>query len=413
MCICIFLLFLLCKLYFYLNMNTFKFTLAPALLALALASCNTGSQSHLTKSGLDPQNFVADVNGKSTALYTLTNANGMEVCVTNFGGRVVSIMAPDRNGDFKDVVLGFDSIADYVNYSSDFGAAVGRYANRIDHGRLVLDGDTTWLPVNNIDNPAYASDTVNEKPYLHHLHGGPTGWQYQVYEVESSNDSTLVLVMNSPDGDNNFPGNVTAKVTYTLTSDNALDIAYEATTDKTTVINMTNHSYFNLNGDPSLPITNCVIQANASNMTPVDSTFMTTGEIVSVEQTPFDLRQPTVIGDVITVENEQLKNGNGFDHNWVLDTQNDEELAVKLMSPLTGIAVSVYTNEPGIQIYTGNFLDGSLSGKGGKVINQRTGVCLETQHFPDSPNKPNWPSVVLRPGETYNSHCVYKFSVEE
>lgn len=392
-------------------MNTLKLALVPAALALALAACDSDHQ--FTKSGLDPQNFVADVNGKSTSLITLKNANGMEVCITNFGGRVVSIMAPDRQGNFKDVVLGFDSIADYIKYPSDFGAAVGRYANRIDHGLLVLDGDTTWLPTNNIDNPAYATDTVNEKPFLHHLHGGPTGWQYQVYDIEAFSDSSLVLVMHSPDGDNNFPGNLTAKVTYTLTSDNALDIAYEATTDKTTVINMTNHSYFNLNGDPSQPITNCVIQANASFMTPVDSTFMTTGEIVSVEDTPFDLREPKVLGDVITVDNEQIKNGNGFDHNWVLDTQSDQELAVKLMSPETGIAVSVYTNEPGIQIYTGNFLDGTLSGKGGKIINQRTGTCLETQHYPDSPNKPNWPSVVLRPGETYNSHCVYKFTVEK
>ncbi len=375
----------------------------PSLLALALAlstvSCHDAAQKQLTKSGLDPEKFVAEINGKPTALYTLTNDNGMEVCITNFGGRIVSIMAPDKEGKFVDVVLGFDSISDYQNIPSDFGAAIGRYANRINQGRLVLDGDSIQLPQNN---------------FGHCLHGGPTGWQYQVYDVKSHDDNSLTLVMNSPDGDNNFPGNVTAEVTYTLTPDNAIDIKYSATTDKTTVINMTNHSYFNLNGDPNMPITNCILQCNASNYTPVDSTYMTTGEIATVKETPFDFTQAKAIGEDIEIQDEQLKNGNGYDHNWVLDTNGDDtKVAAVLSSPVTGITLTVYTDEPGIQIYTGNFLDGTVQGKGGNIYEKRTGVCLETQHYPDSPNKPEWPSVVLRPGETYHSHCVFQFGVEK
>ncbi|MDE6653421.1 MAG: galactose mutarotase [Muribaculaceae bacterium] len=396
-------------------MNLYKLPLLSASALALLVSCaSSESKSDLTASGLDPNNFVADVNGKTTALYQLKNANGMEVCITNFGGRIVSIMAPDRDGNFKDVVLGFDSIADYINIPSDFGAAIGRYANRIDHGRLIIDGDTTWLPTNNIANPAYRNDTINEKPFVHHLHGGPTGWQYQVYDVKEVNDSSITLVMNSPDGDNNFPGNLTAEVTYTLTADNAVNIAYKATTDKPTVINMTNHSYFNLNGDPQQPITNCILQVNASEFTPVDSTFMTTGEIVSVKETPFDFTQTKAVGEEIDVDNVQVKNGNGYDHNWVLDTKRDlTQVAAELASPVTGITLTVYTDEPGIQVYTGNFLDGTVTGKNGNVYNKRAAICLETQHYPDSPNKPQWPSVVLRPGETYTSNCIYKFGTQK
>ncbi|MDE6693981.1 MAG: galactose mutarotase [Muribaculaceae bacterium] len=263
-------------------------------------------------------------------------------------------------------------------------------------------------------NPAYRNDTINEKPFVHHLHGGPTGWQYQVYDVKEVNDSSITLVMNSPDGDNNFPGNLTAEVTYTLTADNAVNIAYKATTDKPTVINMTNHSYFNLNGDPLQPITNCILQVNASEFTPVDSTFMTTGEIVSVKETPFDFTKAKAIGEEIDVDNVQVKNGNGYDHNWVLDTKRDlSQVAAELSSPVTGITLTVYTDEPGIQVYTGNFLDGTVTGKNGNVYNKRAAICLETQHYPDSPNKPQWPSVVLRPGETYTSNCIYKFGTQK
>ncbi len=370
-------------------------------IAMITAACNQSSTStpSITKSGINPEKFVSEYNGKPTALYTLENANGMEACITNFGGRIVSLMVPGRDGELRDVVLGFDSIAAYFpeNNQTDFSAAIGRYANRINQGRFVIDGDTIQLPTNN---------------FGHCLHGGPTGWQYQVYEGEQPNDSTVVLTMHSPDGDNNFPGNVTAKVTYTLTSDNRLDIAYEAVTDKPTVINMTNHAYFNLNGDPSKPITDNELYVNATNFTPVDSTYMTTGEIIPVTGTPMDFTGFRLIGERINeTDYEQIRNGNGYDHNWVLDTNGDVTVsAATLRSPSTGIVLNVFTDEPGIQVYSGNFLDGTITGKGDKVYNQRTGICLETQHYPDSPNKPEWPSTVLRPGETYKSHTVFAFS---
>lgn len=370
--------------------------------ALTLASCGGKEVVQTTASGLDPKNFEAEYNGKATALFTLKNANGMEVCITNFGGRIVSIMVPDRNGDFKDVVLGFDSVQAYFpeNNLTDFGASIGRYANRINQGKLVIDGDTIQLPQNN---------------FGHCLHGGPTGWQYQVYSATQPNDSTVVLTMDSPDGDNNFPGNVKAEVTYTLLSDNAIDIAYKATTDKTTVINMTNHSYFNLNGNPSLPITDNVLTINAARYTPVDSTYMTTGEILEVNGTPMDFTTAKVIAqDIEKTDFDQIKNGNGYDHNWVLDTACDaSKVAVTLYAPSTGIRLDVLTNEPGIQVYTGNFLDGTVTGKKGIVYNQRTGICLETQKYPDTPNKPEWPSALLKPGETYQSHCVFRFSTAQ
>lgn len=365
-----------------------------------ISSCTPKAPETLTLSGLNPTKFQTEVHGKKTQLYTLKNAAGMEVCVTNFGGRIVSIMVPDKNGEMRDVVLGFDSIADYINVPSDFGASIGRYANRINQGKIVLDGETIQLPQNN---------------YGHCLHGGPQGWQYQVYQGNQLNDSTLSLVMHSPDGDSNFPGNVTATVTYTLTSDNAIDIQYEATTDKKTVINMTNHSYFNLSGDPKNTITNDILYVNADNFTPVDSTFMTTGEISPVTGTPMDFTSEKEIGkEINNYDYAQLKNGNGYDHNWVLNTAGDDtKIAAKLISPLTGIVLEVYTDEPGIQVYTGNFLDGTVTGKKGIVYNQRAAICLETQHYPDSPNKPDWPSAILEPGQTYKSHCIFKFSVKK
>ena len=371
--------------------------------AIVFSACNSSKEApQTTLSGLDPQNFVSEYEGKPTALYTLKNANGMEVCVTNFGGRIVSIMVPDRNGDFKDVVLGFDSVQAYFpqNNLSDFGASIGRYANRINQGKIVIDGDTIQLPQNN---------------FGHCLHGGPSGWQYKVYAAEQPNDSTVVLTMDSPDGDNNFPGNVKAQVTYTLTADNAIDIAYKATTDKPTYINMTNHSYFNLNGDPNQPITNNILTVNASRYTPVDATYMTTGEILDVTDTPMDFKNPKEVGAQIEeVDFEQIKFGNGYDHNWVLDTNRDDsQVAATLYSPTTGIQLEVLTDEPGIQVYSGNFLDGTVTGKKGIVYKQRTGICLETQKYPDTPNKPEWPSALLKPGETYSSHCVFKFSTKD
>ena len=338
-------------------------------LTLLSACAPKQSQETLTKSGLNPTNYETIVDGvKPVKLYTLKNAAGMEVCVTNFGGRIVSIMVPDKNGNLKDVVLGFDSIADYQNIPSDFGASIGRYANRINKGVIVMDGETIQLPQNN---------------FGHCLHGGPKGWQYQVYEANQLNDSTMTLTMKSPDGDANFPGNVTATVTYALTRDNAIDINYEATTDKKTVINMTNHSYFNLSGNPANPATDHILYVNADSITPVDSTFMTTGEMMAVTETPFDFNTPkTIAPDVTNFENEQIKFGNGFDHNWVLNTKGDiNQLAAKLTSPTSGITLEVYTNEPGIQVYTGNFLDGTVKGKKGITYPQRASVCLETQHY--------------------------------
>lgn len=376
-----------------------RHVLLAGIAAMMLTACNQKTETTLTLSGLDPVKFQTTVNDAQTQLYTLKNKAGMEVCITNFGGRIVSIMVPDKNGVMQDVVLGFDSIADYINIPSDFGASIGRYANRINQGKIVLDGDTIQLPQNN---------------FGHCLHGGPKGWQYQVYSANPIDSTTLELTRISPDGDENFPGNVTAKVLFKLTDDNAIDIKYSATTDQKTVINMTNHSYFNLSGDPSKAATDHILYINADNYTPVDSTFMTTGEIVTVEGTPMDFRKPTAIGANINQDFEQLKNGNGIDHNWVLNTQGDvNKVCATLESPTTGIVLDVYTNEPGIQVYCGNFLDGTLTGKKGIVYNFRASVCLETQKYPDTPNKPEWASAVLRPGEKYHSECIYKFSVRK
>ena len=388
-------------------MKTFKILTTAFIAAAILSSCNgKGEGAALTKSGLDPKNFADSCDGVALGLYTLTNASGAEVCITNYGGRIVSISVPDRDGQFKDVVLGFDSVQAYfpeVN-QSDFGAAIGRYANRINQGKFTLDSVEYQLPRNN---------------FGHCLHGGTDmgtrGWQYRAYTVEESTDSTLVLSIDSPDGDNQFPGNVKATVTYRLTADNALDISYKATTDKATIINMTNHSYFNLSGDPSKPVTDQELTINAANFTPVDSTYMTTGEIIPVAGTPMDFTKAKVIGaEIERTDYDQIKNGNGYDHNWVLDTKGDDtKIAATVYCPATGIQLDVYTNEPGIQVYTGNFLDGTVTGKHGIKYNQRTGICLETQKYPDTPNKPEWPTAVLRPGETYSSHCIFKFSVRK
>ena len=369
------------------------------LASVILLSCSQ-SEEHLTESGLDPKAFLSVTQqGDSTALFVLNNNNGMEVCVTNFGARIVSVLVPDRDGIMRDVVLGFDNIKDYQNVKSDFGASIGRYANRINQGRITIDGEIIQLPQNN---------------YGHCLHGGPNGWQYKVYKPVEVTRNSISFSLFSPDGDENFPGNVNAKVSYTLTDDNAIRIQYSATTDAKTVINMTNHSYFNLSGNPSNPAIDHILYINASNFTPVDSTFMTTGEIAAVEGTPMDFTTPKAIGQDIENPYQQLLNGKGYDHNWVLDTKgNVNELAAKLSCPSTGIAVEVYTNEPGIQIYTGNFLKGNVVGKNGVAYPCRASVCLETQHFPDSPNKPQWPSVLLEPGQKYYSECIYKFVVEK
>ena len=368
--------------------------------AALLLACSP--QKKLTVSGLNPKDFKGTYNGMPTALYTMTNANGMEVCVTNFGGRIVSIMVPDKDGKMQDVVLGFDKVSDYFpeNNQTDFGAAIGRYANRINQGKFTLDGVEYQLPQNN---------------FGHCLHGGPTGWQYQVYECVEADAKHVKLLRVSPDGDNNFPGEVKAYVTYTLTDDNKLDIAYEATTTAPTVINMTNHSYFNLSGDPANhSIVKHLLSLNSTSYTPVDNTYMTTGEIAPIEETPFDFMHLKPIGQDINADNEQIRNGNGYDHNWVLNTGGViSDMAAVLYCPETGITLFVYTDEPGIQVYSGNFLDGTITGKKGIVYKKRSGICLETQKYPDTPNKPEWPSAVLRPGETYHSHCIFAFSVKD
>ena len=369
-----------------------------AVAALLMAAC-TPKAEKTTDSGLLQSNFQMEVDGKKTDLYTLRNKNNMEVCVTNFGGRIVSVMVPDKDGQMRDVVLGFDSIQDYVSKPSDFGASIGRYANRINQGRFTLDGTEYQLPQNN---------------YGHCLHGGPQGFQYRVFDAVQPNPQELELTYMAEDGEEGFPGNITCKVLMKLTDDNAIDIRYEAETDKPTIVNMTNHSYFNLDGDAARNEAH-LLTIDADYYTPVDSTFMTTGEIAPVEGTPMDFRTPTPVGARINdYDFVQLKNGNGYDHNWALNTKGDiTRKCATVESPLTGIVLDVYTNEPGIQVYAGNFLDGSLTGKKGITYNQRASVCLETQKYPDTPNKPEWPSAVLRPGEKYMSQCIFKFSVNK
>jgi aldose 1-epimerase len=369
-----------------------------AVSALFVAAC-TPKAEQPTDSGLLRTNFQTEVGGKKTDLYTLRNKNNMEVCVTNFGGRIVSVMVPDKDGKMQDVVLGFDSIQDYISKPSDFGASIGRYANRINQGRFTLDSIEYQLPQNN---------------YGHCLHGGPNGFQYRVFDAVQPNPQEVELTYVAADGEEGFPGNITCKVLMKLTDDNAIDIRYEAETDKPTIVNMTNHSYFNLDGDAARNEAH-LLTIDADYYTPVDSTFMTTGEIAPVEGTPMDFRTPTPVGARINdYDFVQLKNGNGYDHNWVLNTKGDiTRKCATLESPLTGIVLDVYTNEPGIQVYAGNFLDGSLTGKKGITYNQRASVCLETQKYPDTPNKPEWPSAVLRPGEKYMSQCIFKFSVNK
>lgn len=389
-------------------MKNIKFkALSVGIACCLMSACGVQNGNNATTvSGLSTAAFDTTINNKPVKLYTLSNNNGMEVCITNFGGRIVSLVVPDKNGKQTDVVLGYDNIAQYadsVNSPSDFGAAIGRYANRINKGKLNIDGKDIQLPINN---------------YGHCLHGGPSGWQYQVYDAKQLNDTTLQLTILSKDGDNNFPGNVKASVTYTLKSNNSLDIAYRATTDKETVINMTNHSYFNLNGDPSKDVENCILYINADKYTPSDSTFMTTGEIAKVDNTPMDFRKPTAIGkNVNNFSFDQIKNAMGIDHNWCLNTYkngkgDDTKVAASLYSPKTGIMLEVYTNEPGIQVYTGNFLNGKVKGKKDIAYNKHASCCLETQKYPDTPNKKDWPTANLKPGEEYYSHCVFKFSIK-
>lgn len=369
------------------------------LLSSAVLLLNACTSYDAPKAKLNRIDFQTEIDGKQNDLYIMKNAAGMEVCMMNYGARIVSVMVPDQKGKFGDVVLGFDNIQDYLDNSTDFGAFIGRYGNRINQGKFCLDGVEYQLSVNN---------------FGHSLHGGVKGFQYCMFDIKQLSEQSLEVSYVSEDGEMGFPGQLTVKAVYTLTDDNSIDIRYEAETDKPTIVNLTNHSYFNLSADPSQSITDHILMIDADAFTPVDSTFMTTGEIAPVCNTPMDFRKPEVIGKRIDdFSFEQLKNGNGYDHNWVLNTEGDAtKLACLLLDPKSGRILKVFTSEPGVQVYTGNFLDGSLSGKNGVVYNQRAAICLETQHYPDSPNKADWPSVVLRPGEKYTSHCIYQFAVK-
>lgn len=419
-----------------------------ATLAL-LAGCNSAPKEGVALSGLKRADFQAELQGKKTDLYMLRNEAGMEVCVTNFGARVVSIMVPDKDGKLVDVCVGQPSIQAYSTIESDFGATIGRYANRIAGGKITLDGTTYQLPQNNFGHCLHGGCTLNPSQFPG-FKGDYMGWQYKVMDVEEVTPNSITMTFVSPDGEAGFPGNVKGKVQYTLTPCGKLAMKWTATTDKKTVINVCNHLYFNLNGDYHTPITNHLLTLNADNFTPVDATFMTTGEIAPVAGTPMDFTSPKAIGKEIDADYEQLKNGKGYDHNWVLNKPCCKEgkekcekesgeacceegkekgegehcdhegkggitHAATLVSPITGIRMDVFTNEPGIQVYTGNFLDSTVKGKDGKPIERRTAVCLETQKFPDTPNKSQiegWPDATLAPGQEYESIVVYQFSVE-
>ena len=387
-----------------------KLFLIAALAFFTITSCNNASRKQensdkctketMTQSGLLPSAFKSQINEKENNLYVMTNANGMEVCVINYGARIVSVAVPDKNGNMQDVVLGFDNIDGYLNNDNNFGAAIGRYGNRIAKGKFKLDGINYQLTINNGKNS---------------LHGGTTGFNYQMFDITPIDSVRLECSYLSKDGDNGYPGNLNVKITYQLTNDNAIAISYEAETDKPTVVNLTNHSYFNLSGNPNNTILDHVLLLDCNTYTPVDETLIPTGKMDKVQGTPMDFTKPTAIGERIdNTKFIQIKFGKGYDHNWIFNKPGKmDNLACKVVCPATGIVLEIYTIEPGIQFYTGNFLDGTVTGKKGIAYQQRTAFCLETQHFPDSPNRSNFPSTVLRPGEKYTSRCIYKFGIDK
>lgn len=351
---------------------------------------------------LKREDFQAEVNGKETDLFILKNKNEMEIAVTNYGGFVVAVMAPDKNGDYADVVLGHSSLHDYLHTPELYlGSLVGRYGNRIAGGKFTLEGKEYTLAINNGPNT---------------LHGGLTGFNAVVWDAEQLNSQTLKLNYLSVDGEEGFPGNLSVEVIYHLSNDNALEISYQAMTDKTTIVNLTQHSFFNLAGNakPTPTICNHILTINADHYTPMDNVSVPTGQIAPVAGTPMDFRTPHVVGKRIDDEFEQLVFGKGYDHCYVLNKKETGELsfAAKVTEPESGRTLEVYTTEPGVQLYTGNWL-GGFEGKYGATYPERSAICLETQHFPDSPNKPHFPSVVLHPGEVYTQKCIYKFGIEE
>ena len=349
---------------------------------------------------LPEEAFQTTVDGKPVALYTL-HAGDITMQVTNYGARVVSFWTPDREGRYEDIVLGYENIGRYIDNTGErfLGAVVGPYANRIAKGRFTLDGAEYTLPLNNNGQT---------------LHGGLKGVDRVVWDVVSATDDKLVLHYLHPDGQDGFPGNLDIEMTYSLTPDNEFRIDYKATTDKPTVVNMSNHPFFNLKGEGNGTVLDNVLTINASHTTPVDSVLIPTGQIAPVEGTPFDFREPHAIGERIGADNQQLRNGGGYDHNWVIDrkTESGIEQVATVWEPASGRTIEVLSDQPGLQVYSGNFFDGKSIGKYGKPQRYRESLALETQKFPDSPNHDNFPSTVLRPGETYTQVCIYKFGVK-
>jgi len=349
--------------------------------------------------GLRKSAFGKMKDGQPVGLYTLTNTGGMEVAITNYGGVVVSIKAPDRSGKFADVVLGFDTFDAYLNNTPFFGALVGRYGNRIAKARFTLDGHEYHLAANDNGNT---------------LHGGLKGFDKRLWnakDVSTKEVPALELTYLSKDGEQGFPGNLSVTVTYSLTPKNELKIDYAATTDKDTVLNLTNHSYFNLAGQGEGDILSHLMMINGDRFTPVDATLIPTGELKSVAGTPLDFRKPTAIGARIDADDQQIKFGRGYDHNFVLNRKGGELiLAARVTEPSSGRVLEVLTTQPGLQFYTGNFLDGTIHGKVGKVYPRRSAFCMETQRFPDSPNQPQFPTTVLKPGKHFQSTTVFRFS---
>lgn len=332
-------------------------------------------------------------------LFTIENKNGIKACITNYGGRVINLFTPDKNGHSEDIVLGYDNLSDYLKSNEKFyGATIGRYGNRIGKAKFSINGKVYSLEKNNGDNS---------------LHGGSGGFHNVYWDVNQLNGQTLELIYISKDMEDGFPGTLSVRVVYCLTEDSELKIEYFASTDIPTIVNLTHHSFFNLTGNLRETINSHILQIPAEFYTPVDDELIPTGELAPVEGTPFDFRQPTEIGARVGANHDQLKFGKGYDHNWVLDAEkdnNDTRLAARVTEPLSGRIMEVYTNEPGIQFYGGNFLNGKDIGKGKVAYQFRTAFCLETQHFPDSPNRENFPSTRLIPGQEYYSVCKYKFS---
>jgi len=376
-------------------------TILSLVLTVVMMSCQPKSKPSVFTPAvqkINPEKFAQTVDGKQVKLYTLVGQNGIGLKVTNYGARIVALCVPDKNGKPTDVVLGYDNLNDYINRPQTyFGAAIGRYANRIGDAKFTLDG---------VNYNLVANDGKNS------LHGGPKGYFAVVWNAKKLSDSKIQFTYHSPDMEEGYPGDLDVTVTYELTPQNGLKIDYKATTDKETVLNLTNHSYFNLSGEGSKTILDHVMMLNADSITPVDSTLIPTGIIESVTGTPFDFTKPTPIGERINADNTQLKYAGGYDHNWVLNNKsNDVALAATVYSPVSGIQMDVLTDQPGIQFYTGNFLNGQEIGKSGKPYERRSAFCLEVQHYPDSPNKPQFPTTTLKPGQTYQHECIYRFSV--